>query len=142
MFRTVYTILLKLLMPLFTLQTVRPVVLCGETTSKDAPFLLRFVVAFTLQVVQFAVIGIGRHIPVIQLLSEVHMQPCDTMAKRPFTSTHLMSLCYTKRRPSHNLIHTVDHIFSCCSEKFICACSLLSAHAHSYKIRLEILNIS
>ena len=47
--------------------------------------------------------------PVLQLPSEVCRRSCNTLAKRPFTSTHLMSPYYTERQPSHNLIYTVDH---------------------------------
>ena len=49
------------------------------------------------------------------------------MAKRPIP--HLMSPCYTKRQPNHNLIYTVDHPFGYCSKKFICACAKTSTHA-------------
>ena len=34
------------------------------------------------------------------------MRPCDTVVKRPLTSTHLLPLYYTERQPSHNLIYT------------------------------------
>ena len=45
------------------------------------------------------VIGIGQTMPVLQLLFEVCMRPCDTVAKHPFTSTCLMSRFDTERRP-------------------------------------------
>ena len=53
---------------------------------------------------------------------------------------HLMSPYYTKRRPNHNRMYTVDHTSGYCSQKFIRACTKLSAHAHSTEIRVEILN--
>ena len=65
------------------------------------------------------VIAIVRDAPVLQLPSEVRTWPCDIVAKRPFTFTRLLSPCYTERRPSHNLIYTVDYTFSYCSKKFI-----------------------
>ena len=34
------------------------------------------------------------------------MRPCDTIAKRPLTSTRLMSLYYTKARLSHTTLST------------------------------------
>ena len=34
---------------------------------------------------------------VLQLLSEVHMPPCDRVMKRSFTSTRPMILCYSTR---------------------------------------------
>ena len=41
----------------------------------------------TLQAVWPAVIGIGQNVPVLQPLSEVHMRTCDTVVKRPLSST-------------------------------------------------------
>ena len=63
------------------------------------------------------------------------MRACDTVAKRPFTSTHLMSPYYTERRPSQNLIYTVDYTFNYRSTKFICACSHTSVYAQSEVVR-------
>ena len=54
-------------------------------------------------------------------------------AKCPNTSTHLMSLYYTKKRPNHNLIYTVDHTFGYHSKKFICSHS--SPHTHGTEFR-------
>ena len=56
-------------------------------------------------------------------------------AKTSMYPTHLLSLYYTKRWPSHNLIYTMDHTFSSHCKKFICACSHLSAHAYGTKFR-------
>ena len=42
----------------------------------------------------------------------------------------------------YRLIYTVDHTFSYCSKKFICACSHSSANAHSTIFRGRNLNIS
>ena len=50
--------------------------------------------------------------------------------------------CYTKGQPSHNRKYTVDHSFSYRSKKFTCACMASSAHAHSLKSEVEILNFS
>ena len=75
--------------------------------------------------------------PVVQLPSEDHMEPCDTVEKRPLTSTHLMSPCYTERRPSHNIIYTVDYKFSYHGNTFICTCS----HSSLHNSEAEILNI-
>ena len=52
-----------------------------------------------------------------------------TEANCPFTSTHLMLQCYTKRLSSQNFMYTTDYTFCC--KKFIHA----SVHAHSVKIR-------
>ena len=60
---------------------------------------------------------------------------CDTVAKRPFTSTHLMLPYYTERQPSHKLMYTVDHTFGYHSQKFICTCMKWSMHAHGIEIR-------
>ena len=35
------------------------------------------------------------------------MQSCDTLEKRPITSTRPMLPGYTERRPSHTLVYTV-----------------------------------
>ena len=72
---------------------------------------------------------------VLQLLSEVPMRPCDTLAQCPFISTHLMLPCYTERQLSHNLIYTIDYTFSYRSKKFMCTCSHSSVLAHSTKFR-------
>ena len=45
----------------------------------------------------------------------------------PFTSTHVMWLCYTKAQPSYNLIYTVDHTVSYRIKNS-------SVHAHSTKL--------
>ena len=73
---------------------------------------------------------------------EVRTLLCDTVVKHPLTSTRLMSLCYTKRRPSHNFIYTVDYTFRYCGKN-------LFVHARFYlrmlmvpKSEAEILNIS
>ena len=73
--------------------------------------------------------------PVLQLLFEICMQPCVTVAKDPCTSTRLMWLYSTERRPNHSLMYTVDHTFGYHSQKFIHTCAKLSAHAHSTEIR-------
>ena len=78
---------------------------------------------------------------VLQLLLEVDMRPCDTVVKRPITSTDVMSPCYTQRKPSHILIYTEDYTFSYHSKKFICACSHYSAHAHVTNSEVENLNV-
>ena len=57
------------------------------------------------------------------------------------TSTHLMSPYYTERRPSHNLMYTVDHTFTYSSEKFLCACAESSMHAHTTKSDMQILKL-
>ena len=56
------------------------------------------------------VIGIGQNAHVPQLLPEFLKRTCDTVAKRPFISTHLMLPYNTERQPSHNLLYTVDLI--------------------------------
>ena len=100
-----------------------------RTASKNTTYILRFGVAFTLQAGKFMHIGVWPNVPVLQLPSEVRMRPCDIVAECPFTSSHLMSPCYTERRLSHNVMYTVDYTFSYCSKKFIlrmlvfvCAC--------------------
>ena len=60
---------------------------------------------------------------------------CDIETKHPFTSSSLMLPCYTERRPSHNLIYSMDHTFSYRSKKFICASSLSPMHTHGSEIR-------
>ena len=52
-----------------------------------------------------------------------------------------MSLYYTKRRPSHNLMYTVDHTYGYCRKKFIRAYPESCTHAHGMKSEAEILNI-
>ena len=66
------------------------VLLGGGTASKDTPYLPTFGVFITLKAVQFVVIGVGPNSPV-QLKCGVRMRSSDTVAKRPFTSIHLMS---------------------------------------------------
>ena len=61
--------------------------------------------------------------------------PCVIVAKRPCTSTRIMSLYKTERRPNNNLMYTVDQTFGYHSQKFICACAESSAHAPATKIR-------
>ena len=55
---------------------------------------------------------------------------CHLVVERPCTSIRLMSPYYTERRPSHNLIYTVDYTFRYRSKKYLCACLLSSTHAH------------
>ena len=57
------------------------------------------------------------------------------------TSMHLMSLYYTERQPSHNLMYTMYHTFGYRSKKFICTCTESSTYAHRMKSEMEILNI-
>ena len=49
------------------------------------------------------------------------MQPCDAVAKHPFTFTHLMSPCYKERQLSHKLIYGVDYSFTYHRKKFVYA---------------------
>ena len=46
-----------------------------------------------------------------------------------------MSLCYTKRRPNHNLTNTLEYTYSYRTKKFICTCSHSSVHAQGTKFR-------
>ena len=46
-----------------------------------------------------------------------------------------MSLYYSKRGKSHNLIYTVGPTFSYCSKTFIYTCSNLSVHAYGSEFR-------
>ena len=49
----------------------------GPFVSADNPFLPQMPLP--------TVIGIGQNVPVRQLLSDIHMQTCDTVTKHPIT---------------------------------------------------------
>ena len=62
---------------------------------------------------------------------------CRQMTSGEMTNTliHLMSPYYTKRRPNHNLMYTVDHTFGYHSKRFIRTHTKFFAHAHGTEIR-------
>ena len=112
----------------FTLQAVRPVVrsFSRRRNHPRSPNFVRVVHTTGTQ----PLIGQG-----FLTINNSRMTVLQTCGKLTNMLTHLMSPCYTERRPNHNLMYTVGHTFSYCSQKFIHACAKSSAHAHGTKIR-------
>ena len=73
------------------------------------------------------------------------MRPCDPMEERPFTSTHLISQCYTERRPTYNLKYILDYNLVTTykltfSRNASAKLSYSSAHTSGTKSEVEISN--